>query len=115
MKTSIQSPGFTPRHELVKFVHDKINKLTGFYQQIIGSEVCLQLESSTTKQNKICSVRLFIPGNDLLASAKGKKFEIAIAQVMELLKRQINKHKTKITARRKNIITIAKPHITNPT
>ena len=106
MKTSIQSPGFTPRHELVKFVHDKINKLTGFYQQIIGSEVCLQLESSTTKQNKICSVRLFIPGNDLLASSKSNKFEVAIAQVMELLKRQIHKHKTKII-RRKNIIEIA--------
>lgn len=60
-------------------MHDKINKLTGFCQQIIGSEVCLSLESSVTKQNKICSARLFIPGNDLLASAKGKKFEIAIA------------------------------------
>ena len=96
-------------------MHDKINKLTGFCQQIIGSEVCLSLESSVTKQNKICSARLFIPGNDLLASAKGKKFEIAIAQVMELLKRQINKHKTKITARRKNIIAIAKPHTNNPT
>ncbi len=97
MKINIQSPGFTPRQELTKFVDNKINKLTGFYHKIIGSEVCLKLESSTTGENKICSIRLFIPGNDLQASARGSQFEAAVAQVVELLKRQIKKHKMKIT------------------
>lgn len=76
-------------------MHDKINKLIGLRQEIIGSEVCLNLESSAAKQSKTCSIRLFIPGNDLLASIQSKKFEIAIAQVLESLKRKIDKHKTK--------------------
>ncbi len=107
MKTSIQSPGFTPRQELTKFVVNKINKLTGLYQEIIGSEVCLKIESSATGQNKICSIRLFIPGNDLLASGKGRQFEAAVVKVMESLKKQIKKHKTKIIERRYRFSEVA--------
>lgn len=99
MKIQIQSPGFTPRIELINFVHEKINKLTHLYGEIIGSEVCLRLDNSTTKENKICSIRLFIPGNDLLVSTKYKKFEESIAQAVEILKRQIKKRKPKILKR----------------
>ena len=101
MKIEIQSPGFAPTQELIRFIHDKINKLTGLHQEIIGSEVCLKLESSTKRENKICSIRLLIPGNDLLASSQYKKFEIAIVQTVDVLKRQIKKRKTKVLARRK--------------
>lgn len=101
MKINIQSPGFTPGQELINFIKEKIKKLSCLYGEIIGSEVCLRLDNSATKENKICSIRLLIPGNDLLASSKYKKFEIAIVQTVEALKRQIKKHKTKITGRRK--------------
>lgn len=103
MKINIQSPGFTPGKELINFIKEKIKKLSCLYGEIIGSEVCLRLDSSATKENKICSIRLLIPGNDLLASSKYKKFETAIVQTVEALKRQIRKQKTKITERRKNI------------
>ena len=101
MKINIQSPGFAPTQELINFVHEKIKKLSCLYGEIIGSEVCLRLDSSTSGENKICVIRLQIPGNDLLASSQYKKFEIAIVQTVEALKRQIKKHKTKITGRRK--------------
>jgi putative sigma-54 modulation protein len=106
MQINIQTPGFAPRQELINFVHEKINKLTRLYREIIGSEVCLRLDGSTTKENKICSIRLFIPGNDLLVSAQYKKFEQAIAQAVETMKRQIRKRKTKTIGRRKDIIGI---------
>ncbi len=101
MKIDIQSPGFTPGQELINFIKEKIKKLSCLYGEIIGSEVCLRLNSSASGENKICTIRLLIPGNDLLASRQYKKFEIAIVQTVEALKRQIKKRKTKITGRRK--------------
>ncbi len=108
MKTDIQSPGFTVNPELTGYIHEKIEKLSRYYGEIIACEVALRLDSSTAKENKICSIRLFIPGNDLLASAQYKKFEQAIAQVVETLRRQIKKLKTKAIARRKDNIQLEK-------
>ncbi len=99
MKINIQSPGFTPGQELIDFVKEKIKKLSCFYREIIGSEVCLRLNSSVSGENKTCSIRLLIPGNDLMASGQYKKLETAIAQTIEVLKRQIKKRKTKNTGR----------------
>ena len=76
-------------------------KLSCIYGEIIGSEVYLRLNSSASGDNKICTIRLLIPGNDLLASSQYKKFEIAIVQTVEALKRQIKKRKTKIEGRQK--------------
>ena len=104
MQVNIQSPGFTPRQELIDFVKEKIMKLSCIYGEIIGSEVYLRLNSSASGDNKICTIRLLIPGNDLLASSQYKKFEIAIVQTVEALKRQIKKRKTKIEGRQKKII-----------
>ena len=106
MKINIQSPGFTPRQELIDFVKEKIKKLSCLYGEIIGTEVCLRLNSSVSGENKICSIRLLIPGNDLRASSQYKKFEIAVVQTVEALKRQIKKRKTKITGGRKAIIEV---------
>ena len=39
-------------------------------------------------------VKLAIPGNDLLASARGKTFEHATTKVVEALKKQIKNLKT---------------------
>ena len=104
MKINIQSPGFTPKPALINFVHKEIDKFSCFYETIIGSEVCLRLDSSSANENKNCRIRLLIPGNDLLATAQCKTFEEAIAQSVEALEKQIKKRKTKITGRRKDII-----------
>ena len=106
MKINIQSPGFAPRQELIHFINEKMKRLSCLYGEVIGSEVCLRFDSSVSRENKICSIRLLIPGNDLMASSQYKKFEIAIVQTFEALKRQIKKRKTKITGRRKCIIEI---------
>ncbi|MBX9785559.1 MAG: HPF/RaiA family ribosome-associated protein [Chitinophagaceae bacterium] len=95
MIITIESPGFSPRQKLLKFLQAKITKLTGICGEIIGGEVCLRLENSAIVENKTCRIRLFIPGNDLLATARAGKFETAIAQVIRILKLQISKRKTK--------------------
>ncbi len=72
------------------------------------SEVCLKLDKSDTRENKVCEIRLAIPGNDLLARAQCKTFEEAAAQCVEALEKQMKKRKTKITGKRNDIAEIKK-------
>ena len=99
MKIDIQSPGLAPNQELENFVQEEVEKFFHLYKEIISSEVCLSLYSSSTKENKHCRMRLVIPGNDLLATAKCRTFEEAIALSAEALEKQINKRKTKMRRR----------------
>ena len=106
MKLKFQSLDFTASQELTDFVQSKIDKLEHLYDEIIWSEVCLKLDKSDTRENKVCELRLAIPGNDLLASAQCKTFEEAAAQCVEALEKQIKKRKTKIIGKRKDIAEI---------
>lgn len=95
MKIDIQSPGFTPKQGLLNFVHKEVGKVEGLYEEIISLEVCLSLDNSSTNENKNCRLRLVIPGNDLLSFAESETFEEATKLSIDILKRQIEKIKTK--------------------
>ncbi len=103
MKIDIQTPGFKIKQELTGYVNEKFEKLSRFYGKIIGCEVTLRLNNSDTKKNKICEIRLAIPGNDLLASTQGQTFEEAVSNAVEIIKGQIKRKKTKIIGTRNNI------------
>ncbi len=95
MKTNIQSIGFTASEALTAFVNEKTAKLSLYLENIISSEVALSTDKSSTNENKVCNIRLVIPGNDLMASAQCKTFEEAVAQSADALVKQIEKYKTK--------------------
>lgn len=103
MKIDIQSPGLAPTHELENFALEEVERFFHLYKEIISSEVCLSLDSSSTKENKNCRMRLLIPGNDLLATARCGTFEEAITASAEALEKQISKRKTKIEGRQKKV------------
>jgi len=69
MKITIQSKDFTAKIELTDFIKEKTEKLFRMYDKIVSCEVLLKIDKSETKDNKICDIRLVIPGNDLLAGA----------------------------------------------
>ena len=101
MKIEIQSIAFTPRQEIKDFVYEKVNTLVRFYREVIGSEIFLRLDNSHTGENRVCQIRLVIPGYDLWASAQSETFEQATLKVVKALKRQIQHLKTKSFVRRK--------------
>ena len=100
MKTNIQSIGFTASEALTAFVKEKTAKLSLYFENILSSEVCLSTDKSATNDNKVCDIRLVIPGNDLLAKAQCKTFEEAMVKASDALVKQIKKHKTKINDKR---------------
>jgi putative sigma-54 modulation protein len=93
MTINIQTLDFTAKKELNDFIHEKVNSLSRIREDIISAEVALKLDKSTTDENKICDIRLVIPGNDLFAKRNARSFEEAIKDVVTALEKQIIKQK----------------------
>jgi putative sigma-54 modulation protein len=96
MQIEIRSIHFKADRKLEEFIKDKIEKLSQFYDGVIGSEVSLKLSNTETIENKITEIRLSIRGNDLYAKKQSKSFEEATDNAIEALRRQLIKHKEKI-------------------
>lgn len=96
MRIIIQSPHFTVREELDSYVNEKVSKLSHLDDRIISADVCLKVEKSATDENKICEIRLAIPGNDLFAKRQSQTFEEATNEVVDVLQQQIKKAKGKL-------------------
>ena len=93
MKINIQSIAFTLRKEVSDFIQNKVKKLTDFIAKSLVLKFLLKLINQY-QENKICRIRLIIPGNDML-SVPNAKLLAATAQAVEALERQIEKGKQK--------------------
>lgn len=96
MNVQINAVKFKADKKLEDFIQSKVNKLTQFYDGVIGSEVTLKVDASEKPENKITEIRLKIPGNDLFAKKQTDSFEESTDIAVEALKRQLKKHKEKI-------------------
>ena len=95
MKVSINAVKFKTDKKLESFINDKVEKLSGVYDGIIGSEVTLKLENSETHDSKVAEIRLLIKGNDLFAKKQSSSFEEATDSAVDALRKQLDKHKDK--------------------
>ncbi|GIV37882.1 MAG: ribosomal subunit interface protein [Cyclobacteriaceae bacterium] len=96
MKIHIQTLDFTPRQSLLDLVNEKVGKLEKFSDRIIESRVTLRVEKADKRDNKMCEIRVVIPGNDLFAKKQSESFEEAIQKATETLERQIKDWKEKL-------------------
>lgn len=95
MKVSINAVKFRTDQKLEDFIIDKVDKLSGVYDGIIGSEVTLKLDNAETHDNKVAEIRLLIKGNDLFAKKQSTTFEEATDTAIDALRKQLDKHKEK--------------------
>jgi len=96
MKVLISSLHFKADAKLENFIREKITKVSSLFDGVIGSEVTLKIDQSSSNENKIAEVRIQIPGNDLFAKKQAKTFEEAIDSTVDALKKQITRYKEKI-------------------
>ncbi|MDY0103534.1 MAG: HPF/RaiA family ribosome-associated protein [Lentimicrobium sp.] len=95
MNVNINAVKFKADKKLEDFVNDKVGKLSGVYDGIIGSEVILKIENAETPDNKIAEIRLLIKGNDLFARKQSTTFEEATDNAIDALRKQLDRHKGK--------------------
>lgn len=93
MDLKVNAVNFTADRKLVDFIEDKVNKLGLLNAGIIKSEVFLRVEKTEAKENKLAEIKLLIPGSELFAKKQCKSFEEATDQVVDALKKQVEKHK----------------------
>jgi len=95
MNIQIHSVRFDADKKLIDFVHQKLEKLTQFDEDIVNAEVYLRLNKNQDRENKISEIKLELSGGPLFAKKQSKSFEEATDDVIEALKKQITKHKQK--------------------
>jgi putative sigma-54 modulation protein len=99
MDIQIQAIHFDVDDKLVDFVEEKVERLSQYYDNIIGAEVKLKVEKAGSHENKVIEIKIAIPGKDLFASKQRNSFEESADEAVEALRRQIKKHKEKLTAK----------------
>ncbi len=96
MNVQIQSVKFDADSRLVEFVESKMSKLDKFSEKIVSSDVILKVDKDHEKGNKVATVTLSMPGEDLVAEGRARSFEESVDEAIEILKRQIVKKKEKM-------------------
>ena len=95
MKININSVHFKADQKLEDFITQKLEKVCAKNPDVIGAEVTLKLDNTDTPENKIVDIRIMLKGNDLFASKVSKSFEESTDEVIDALKKQLEKYKGK--------------------
>lgn len=95
MEVKINAVGFSASSQLEEFIQKKIGKLDKYYDGIVSIEVALKLEKDDNLENKVVEVTVGVKGQDVFASKKARKFEDAVDELYDVVKRQLVKVKEK--------------------
>ncbi len=95
MNIQIQSVKFDADKQLINFIETKLAKLDRFADNSTGADVILKIDKDNDKGNKVATITLRIPGDDLVAERRAKTFEEAVDESIDALKKQIEKAKEK--------------------
>jgi putative sigma-54 modulation protein len=100
MNIIIKSINFKAGNKLETFVREKVKKLFTQYDNIIRVNVILRKEASKSHENKLCEIRLVVPGYDHYAKKSSEGYRKSIALSVDVLQETLRRNKTKLLARR---------------
>ena len=95
MEIKINAVSFSASSQWEEFIQKKISRLEKYNDNIINIDVTLKLEKDDQLENKVVEVTVFVKGQDVFAKKNAKKFEEAIDELYDVLKRQLVKVKEK--------------------
>lgn len=95
MTVNIQSVNFKADSKLLRFIEERLDKTKLFFDKTINTDVFLKVDNNHLRANKIVEMRMSIPGNEIIVTKERKSFEEAANLVVEVLIRQLKKHKEK--------------------
>jgi putative sigma-54 modulation protein len=94
MQINLQTLKFDARQELKEYVNEKVGKLAHFDDKIISAEVTLSTNGDNV-ENKICEIRLVVPGYDDFVKKNASTFEEAIHSSVDVLQKILRRKKEK--------------------
>jgi ribosomal subunit interface protein len=93
MNIQIQSVKFDADQKLLDFVQHKVGKLDRMIDNSTGAEVTLKLDKDDEAGNKVVVLKLFVPGNELVAERRSRTFEESVDLCVDAVKRQVERYK----------------------
>jgi len=95
MQIQITGKGIELTQAIKDYVEKKISGLDKFFDQIIGAQVIVGMESHHHLKGEIfiCECKLNVPGKDLFASKNEKDLYKAIDLVRDYMEEELKKHK----------------------
>lgn len=100
MNIIIQSVNFKASSALETFVREKISKLFNHCDNIIRADVVLRRKENGNLKNKLCLIRLIIPGYDHFVKVGSDVYEKSILQAVATLQKILRRNKTRLIAKR---------------
>ncbi|TGE14566.1 ribosome hibernation-promoting factor, HPF/YfiA family [Hymenobacter elongatus] len=98
MKVKMHSVHFDADQKLLDFIQKRLDKLETFYDRVTEGEVIMKLNNKDGIDNKTVEIKLHIPGTTLFSQEDAASFEAAADAASDNLRRQITKHKEKVTS-----------------
>lgn len=99
MELKVQAIHFDATEKLHAFIQKKAEKLSKNCESILKSEVILKVVKPETAKNKEVVFNLSVPGNELHAEKVCDTFEEGVDLCVDILQRQLEKHKEKLRAK----------------
>ena len=78
---------------LSNYAEEKLQKLTEKYEFLISAQVYIKHDNKDHEAGKICNIELSLPGPRLYATSNEKTYELAVAETISDLNRQLKKRK----------------------
>jgi len=100
MEIIISTINFKTDTTLEKFVREKVSKLFKQCKTIIRANVILREGENGNLKNKLCEIRLIIPGYDHFVKKSTGVYEKSVSQAVEVLQKILRRNKSRVIARR---------------
>ena len=98
MEVNTQSVNFTVDRKLVGFIQKRMDKLDHFYDKVVHSDVYLEVQNTSAKENKVVEIKVHVPGDEFIVKKCCKTFEEGIDTAANSLERILLKRKEKLRA-----------------
>ena len=95
MNITLTARKFSASDQLKTHTHSQVRKLEKFFDRIIDCEVILE-ESNSTLNPLSADLILKVPGSLLHARESSPYYELAITSVVDTMKTQLIKYKSKL-------------------
>lgn len=100
MDIIIKSVNFKPAFRLEQFIREKISKLFNQSATIIRADVILRKNEDNNPENKLCEIRLIVPGYDHFVAKTTEAYEKSVLEAVKILQKLLRRKKGKLIAKR---------------
>ena len=96
MNIVIKSVNFKAGNNLKTFIREKIKKLFRHHNSIIPANVMLRKGESKNPENKLCEIRLVVPGYDHYVKKSSEEYYKSVSQSVDVLEEILRRNKTRV-------------------